>query len=318
MSRSIYYDAAAPALSVSAPAGTSAAAPTYVQSDAAMNYTVSGTASDATGIRSVTVNGAAASVSGNNWSRTLSLATNTTHTITVVATDGVGRTTTVNRYLRVDGDRPALVVTAPAGVSAATATWTPNSTYTVSGTVSDGSGIKSVTVNGYAASISGNTWSRAISLNTATVTTVTVVAADKAGRTTTITRFLQQAYTVFSVTANTNEYEQWVDFVWYSGRFSIANNTLTCPAGGTNITVNRTGTLYVYITARNRTGASLNGSVSLYKNNTLIIRKVIEKHATDSLIHTIAVSQGDVLRFRQDGGNAGITILAGSYLRWVG
>ena len=240
-----------------------------------MNYTVSGTASDATGIRSVTVNGAAASVSGNNWSRTLSLATNTTHTITVVATDGVGRTTTVNRYLRVDGDRPALVVTAPAGVSAATATWTPNSTYTVSGTVSDGSGIKSVTVNGYAASISGNTWSRAISLNTATVTTVTVVAADKAGRTTTITRFLQQAY-------------------------------------------NRTGTLYVYITARNRTGASLNGSVSLYKNNTLIIRKVIEKHATDSLIHTIAVSQGDVLRFRQDGGNAGITILAGSYLRWVG
>lgn len=89
-------------LAVSAPAGTSAGAPTYYQSDTAVSYTVSGTVSDATGIRSVTVNGAAASVSGSSWSKALSLATNTTHMITVVATDGAGRTSMVVRYLRVE------------------------------------------------------------------------------------------------------------------------------------------------------------------------------------------------------------------------
>lgn len=103
ITRYVRYDSAAPALAVTAPAGTSAAAPTYVQSDAAMNYTVSGTVSDASGIKSVTVNGYAATVNANGtWSRVLSLATNTTHTIKVVATDKAGRTTTVNRYLRVE------------------------------------------------------------------------------------------------------------------------------------------------------------------------------------------------------------------------
>ena len=105
VTRYVRYDSAAPSLAVSAPSGTSAAAPAYVQSDAAMNYTVSGTVSDASGIKSVTVNGYAATVAANGaWSRVLSLATNTTHTIQVVATDNAGRTTTVNRYLRALGN----------------------------------------------------------------------------------------------------------------------------------------------------------------------------------------------------------------------
>ena len=101
--RYVRYDSAAPFLSVSAPAGTSSSSPTYVQSDSAASYTVSGTVSDASGIASVTVNGQTAAISGNTWSKSLSgLATNSTHTITVVAKDKAGRTTTVNRYLRIE------------------------------------------------------------------------------------------------------------------------------------------------------------------------------------------------------------------------
>ena len=119
ITRYVRYDSAAPALSVTAPTGTSSGAPTYVQSDGAASYTVSGTVSDASGLRSVTVNGQAATISGNSWSRTLTgLATNTTHTITVVATDNAGRTTTVTRYLRVEAYYQKAARTAGAAVQA--------------------------------------------------------------------------------------------------------------------------------------------------------------------------------------------------------
>ena len=101
ITRYVQYDSGAPTLTVTAPTGTSSSSPTYVQSDSAYSYTVSGTVSDASGIKSITVNGQEATISGNSWSKTLSLATNTTHTITVVATDNAGRTTTVNRYLHI-------------------------------------------------------------------------------------------------------------------------------------------------------------------------------------------------------------------------
>ena len=99
--RYVYYDSAVPSLTVSAPAGTSSTNPTYYQSDSTVSYTVSGTVSDASGIKSVTINGSVANISGNNWSKSLSLATNTTHTITVIATDNADRTTTITRYIRV-------------------------------------------------------------------------------------------------------------------------------------------------------------------------------------------------------------------------
>ena len=117
--RYVRYDSAAPSLSVTAPTGTSSGAPTYVQSDGAASYTVRGTVSDASGLRSVTVNGQAATISGNSWSRSLTgLATNTTHTITVVATDNAGRTTTVTRYLRVEAYYQQAARTAGAAVQA--------------------------------------------------------------------------------------------------------------------------------------------------------------------------------------------------------
>lgn len=74
----------------------------------------------------------------------------------------------------------------------------PNSTnsinYTVTGTVSDDSGVKSVKVNGVDATITGNTWSADISL---TGTTVTAVATDTLGYETTET-VTYENYTISS------------------------------------------------------------------------------------------------------------------------
>ena len=188
ITRYVRYDSAAPSLAVTAPAGTASGSPTYTTG---ASYTVSGTVSDASGIRSVAVNGSAASVSSGKWSKTLSLTANTTTTVTVVATDNAGRTTTVTRYVRYDSAAPSLAVTGPTGTSSSAPTYTTGASYTVSGTVSDASGIRSVTVNGSAASVSGGKWSKAISLTANTTTTVTVVATDNAGRTTTVTRYVR-------------------------------------------------------------------------------------------------------------------------------
>ena len=63
---------------------------------------MSGTASDDSGISKVTVNGNVAELNGSNWSYGLTLSINTTHTITIIVTDGAGNTNTVKRYIRVE------------------------------------------------------------------------------------------------------------------------------------------------------------------------------------------------------------------------
>jgi len=60
--------------------------------------TVSGTASDASGIESVTVNGAAASVLGTDWSAALTLVSGT-NTITVIATDNSANKNTATQVV---------------------------------------------------------------------------------------------------------------------------------------------------------------------------------------------------------------------------
>jgi len=158
---------------------------------------VSGTASDASkgknGVVSVTVNGeradgdTATGTGTASWSKSVDLSLGP-NTITVVATDGLGYTTTksvtVTRLPDMKG--PALTVRTPKNGQRITAT-----PLTVSGTASDastgGNGIASVTVNGVRAS--GDTaegkatarWS--ITLNPPTKT-ITVIATDTQGQST--------------------------------------------------------------------------------------------------------------------------------------
>lgn len=100
-SPTVKNDTTAPTLMVSTPETTSASNPTYTTNDF---YVVEGGVYDAKGVKSVTVNGVAATFRKNGdqwlWSATVSgLATNTATKITIVATDNAGNTTTEIRYV---------------------------------------------------------------------------------------------------------------------------------------------------------------------------------------------------------------------------
>lgn len=97
----IKNDTTAPTLMVSTPKTTSASNPTYTTNDF---YVVEGGVYDAKGVKSVTVNGIAATLRKNGdqwlWSATVSgLAANVATKITIVATDNAGNTTTEIRYV---------------------------------------------------------------------------------------------------------------------------------------------------------------------------------------------------------------------------
>ena len=193
ITRYVRYDSAAPSLAVTAPAGN-----VYTSGT---SYAISGTASDASGLQSLTVNGVAVSVAANgSWSRTVSLTANAWNTITVVATDKAGRKTTVTRSIYCDTIAPGLAVTNP---SSTATVYTENTSYTVSGTASDATGIARVTVNGYTASLSGSGWSATIPLTAGTTNTITIVATDGVGRTSTAYRYIY-AYAVQDVTSALN------------------------------------------------------------------------------------------------------------------
>ena len=164
-----------------------------------------------------------------------------------------------------------MTVNSPAGTSSSNYTIGPNtSSYTVAGTISDAGGIKSVTVNGSAATVNGNNWSGSISVSSSSVTTVTVVATDKAGRTSTVTRYVRGAYTVFSVTTESMENVKGDIVNWHSGRFSVTDNTMSVTAGSNTITCNRSGSVYVYMKGRNSTGVGNTCNLSLYKNGSKV------------------------------------------------
>ena len=188
MVRYVAYDSAAPNLVVSAPSGTSSSSPTYTSS---ASYTVKGTTSDALGIKSLTVNGNAVTVSSDgSWSYSISLTTNAATTIKVIATDKAGRTKTITRYAFYDSIAPTLTVTTPTATSSSSATIQVGTSISVTGTAIDAAGIKSVTVNGTAATLSGNNFSATIT-GSNSVNTITIVATDNAGRSTTTTRYIQ-------------------------------------------------------------------------------------------------------------------------------
>ena len=166
--------------------------------------TVSGTASDNTGVASVTVNGILATGT-TNWNAELTL-TEGANTITVIATDTSGNTATdvitityaptaspscIDCHMTPHGPAiincdschthditsPTLTITSPAdGVTFTTPT------ITISGTVSDGTGIASVTVDGSDVNRTSDwsIWSADVTLSEG-ANTITVVVTDTAG-----------------------------------------------------------------------------------------------------------------------------------------
>ena len=145
---------------------------------------VSGNASDAGGIKSVTVNNQAVTVNPDgSFSYALVLAAGA-NTITTVATDNSGNQQVDTRTVTYDLNAPVLAVSAPADNSN-----TIQSFLTVTGTVSESSTV-SISVNNGSpqlAAISGNTYSATVNL-IAGVNTIDITATDQAGNTTSAKR----------------------------------------------------------------------------------------------------------------------------------
>lgn len=171
--RLVVEDRTAPVLIITAPANG------FVTGAAAV--TVSGTATDSSGIQSVKVNGTAVTVGANGaWSALVSLS-NGSNTITVVATDTAGNATTETRTVIRDSTAPTIALTSPTAGQMVS-----NAAFTVTGTVSDNRGVSGVTVNGGVATVNGGTFLRAITLAEG-ANTITAIASDEAGNTATAT-----------------------------------------------------------------------------------------------------------------------------------
>ena len=170
----VILDAIAPDLTVSSPANGLV---TNVDT-----LTFNGTATDAgSGIKSVTVNGEAVTVdTGGAFSANVTLVVGL-NSITAVATDNFGNSTTVIRTITFDQTPPVLMVSTLPNGSA-----TNNATLNVSGTATDPeSGIKTVTVNGQTITVgTGGAFSTSVTL-VAGANTITVVATNNGTVTTT-------------------------------------------------------------------------------------------------------------------------------------
>ena len=145
---------------------------------------VSGNASDAGGLQSVTVNGEPAAVSEDGaFSSALNLVAGA-NTITVVAADKAGNRTTDSRTVTYDPAAPVLTVAAPADNSTSV-----QSFVTVDGNVNENSTV-SITVNGgsrQSAAMTGTAFTATANLISG-INTIDITATDLAGNTTSAKR----------------------------------------------------------------------------------------------------------------------------------
>ncbi len=145
----VTVDTVAPVISIAAPA-----AGTLTTGDSII---VSGTATDATsGIASVVVNGVSATLVGSAFNALVPLALGA-NSITATATDVAGNTAAASRSVT-RGITPTVVITAPAA-----GLLTNQTPIAVTGTVS-GTVPVTVTVNGVAATVTGETWTASVAL----------------------------------------------------------------------------------------------------------------------------------------------------------
>jgi Chitobiase/beta-hexosaminidase C-terminal domain/Glucodextranase, domain B/IPT/TIG domain/Divergent InlB B-repeat domain len=168
---SVTFDKTAPTLTISS-LGDGA-----VTNNDTLN--VAGNASDASGIKSLTVNGAAVSLDGNghfSHAQTLVAGPNT---ITTVATDNAGNQNSDVRHVSLDQTAPTLTVSAPADNSKTSSTFVA-----VTGSVNENS---TVTVNGTPAAMNGQNFSSSVNLASG-INTITIIATDLATNTNTAIR----------------------------------------------------------------------------------------------------------------------------------
>lgn len=141
---------------------------------------ISGKASDAGGLQSVTVNGQTVAVNPDGSFSTALTLTVGANTVTVTAADKTGNQQTDTRTITYDPTAPVLTVSAPADNSSTT-----QSFITLTGTINETSRVTVTDNNGspQTAAISGNNFTATVYLSPG-VNTIAVTATDLAGNTT--------------------------------------------------------------------------------------------------------------------------------------
>lgn len=227
----VVVDTVAPILTVTSPADG------FVT--AASSVTVSGKAVDSSGLRSVTVNGTAVTVAADGTFSASVPLSGGSNTITVIATDTAGNSSTVTRTVKRAVSGPVLAITSPAEGALIGA-----ASVQVSGTVSDSvSPVASVTVNGVSAAISGNTWTATVPLSEGD-NTITAVAANQVGLSTTATRTVARDTTapVLALTAPADGLVTAAASVTVSGSVSDSQGVRRVTVNGTEVSVAANGT----------------------------------------------------------------------------
>jgi uncharacterized repeat protein (TIGR02543 family) len=144
---------------------------------------VSGTAADPSGVAGVTVNGSAASLANGDFSHALTLQSGP-NTVTIIATDALGNSTTDTRTVNLDTTAPVLAVSTPADNAK-----TAQVLAAISGSIDESSTV-TVAVNGgtpQGAVIDGAAFTATVNLAVGQ-NTISLVATDLAGNRTTVVR----------------------------------------------------------------------------------------------------------------------------------
>jgi len=169
--RSIHVDTAKPVITITAPAANFATKQPSI--------TLSGTVADSSAV-TLTLNGQPLALTGNAFSTAVDLPVEGTNTFTLVATDPASNSATATVAVIRDTITPQLTVASPAA-NAVIGT-TP---VVVRGTVTDAT-TTTVTVNGTAATVTGEAWQVSLSGLGEGPQTLTVAAADAAGNTSSV------------------------------------------------------------------------------------------------------------------------------------
>jgi hypothetical protein len=217
-------DTAAPVVTITAPAAGTVTSTSPV--------TVTGTLSDQSPT-GVTVNGVQATVTNNtSYSASVPLTIQGGNTLTVVATDAGGRSSTVTRSVTFDNQPPVLAVSAPADGSATQAT-----TVTVTATATDATAL-TVNTNGTPLTPgSGSSYSGSVALS-AGANVLTTTATDAAGNATSVVRTVTRDNTppTRAVTSPANGADFSTDSATVSGTASDATG-VTVAANGVSLPV---------------------------------------------------------------------------------
>jgi len=205
---------------------------TYTNQD---TVNVSGFASDADGIQSVTVNGQAVTVNTDGSFSIALVLLSGPNKITVVATDTLGTQKADSRTITYDPNAPAITVANPADNSTTSQTFV-----VVSGSVSEASTVF-VKVNGdspQAAAMSGNDFSITVYLVPG-VNTIDIDATDLAGNTTSTKRTITFELAKVSVAVTSPEQD-----ITVSSSFLALKGTVSDGVGTPTITITMDGISY--------------------------------------------------------------------------